>query len=108
MQFTLGVYLTDLTFLEIGNPDYLPDTHFINFEKRRRVYNLIREIQKYMEVPYAFIPIGQIQEFIKKIYEKRGSPRGWEESPSMMTEDELYERSLIVEPNEDTDSDEDR
>ncbi|KAI8924505.1 ras guanine nucleotide exchange factor domain-containing protein [Entophlyctis helioformis] len=101
----LGVYLTDLTFIELGNPDFLPDSHFINFEKRRKVYNLIREIQRFEQVPFALTPVPAIQEFVRRLGDKRGAPTGWEEMP-LMTEDELYDRSLIIEPREEeTDSD---
>ncbi|KAL5037234.1 hypothetical protein RTP6_004701 [Batrachochytrium dendrobatidis] len=103
----LGVYLTDLTFLELGNPDFLPDTHFVNFDKRRKVYNLIKDIQRYAQVPFALNPLPPVQEFLKKIAERRGTPVGWEEFP-LFTEDELYEQSLIVEPKEpESGSDED-
>nr|KAJ3420229.1 hypothetical protein HK105_005931 [Polyrhizophydium stewartii] len=103
----LGVYLTDLTFIELGNPDFLPDTHYINFDKRRKVYALIREIQRFGQVPFALVPVPQIQDFLKKLGEKKGTPVGWEETP-LMTEDELYEQSLLIEPKEEeSDSDED-
>ena len=40
-----GMYLTDLTFIEDGNPDKVG--HMINFVKRRLYANVIREIQQY-------------------------------------------------------------
>ncbi|KAJ1338899.1 hypothetical protein BSLG_006536 [Batrachochytrium salamandrivorans] len=102
----LGVYLTDLTFIELGNPDFLPDSHFVNFDKRRKVYTLIKEIQRYAQVPFSLSALQPIQEFLRKLSERKGTPVGWEESP-LMTEDELYEQSLLVEPKEpETDSDE--
>jgi len=30
----LGLYLTDLTFIEDGNKDFLANSEFINFDKR--------------------------------------------------------------------------
>jgi son of sevenless-like protein len=39
------MYLTDLTFLEEGNPDKIGE--LINFDKRRRVAAVIKEIQQY-------------------------------------------------------------
>ncbi|KAJ3359560.1 hypothetical protein HDU91_004897 [Kappamyces sp. JEL0680] len=102
----LGVFLTDLTFLDLGNPDFLPESHFINFEKRRKVYQLIREIQKYQQVPYDFQAVPQIQEFMKKLGEPKGQTVGWEESSPIMTEDELYAKSNEVEAKEES-SDED-
>jgi hypothetical protein len=96
----LGVYLTDLTFLELGNPDFLPDSHFINFEKRRKVYQLIKEIQKYQHSFYSFISVPQIQEFLKKIGDSKGGPVGWEDSGPVLTEEELYQKSHFFEPKE--------
>ncbi|KAJ2999907.1 hypothetical protein HDV02_001426 [Globomyces sp. JEL0801] len=81
-----GVFLTDLTFCDLGNPDFLPESHFINFDKRRKVYSLIKEIQKYQLTPYALIPVPQIQDFLKKL----GDP----EKLCLMSEDELYSKSL--------------
>jgi hypothetical protein len=103
----LGVYLTDLTFLELGNPDFLPDSHFINYEKRRKVYQLIKEIQKYQHSPFTLTAIPQIQEFLKKIGETKGAPVGWEESNPIMTEEELYQKSQLYEPKELSSDDED-
>ena len=39
----LGVYLSDLTFLEDGNPDF--SGNLINFDKRRRIATVINEIK---------------------------------------------------------------
>eukprot|EP00211_Chloroparvula_japonica_P003962 CAMPEP_0119131810 /NCGR_PEP_ID=MMETSP1310-20130426/10655_1 /TAXON_ID=464262 /ORGANISM="Genus nov. species nov., Strain RCC2339" /LENGTH=717 /DNA_ID=CAMNT_0007122403 /DNA_START=151 /DNA_END=2304 /DNA_ORIENTATION=+ len=41
----LGVFLTDLTFVEEGNPDKVGG--LINFKKRILVYNVLSEIQSY-------------------------------------------------------------
>jgi hypothetical protein len=96
----LGVYLTDLTFLELGNPDFLPDSHFINFEKRRKVFNLVKEIQKFQQTSYPLIAVSPIQEFFRKIGDTKGSPVGWEETSPVMTEEELYQKSQLFEPKE--------
>lgn len=48
----LGVFLTDLTFIEEGNPDKLGT--LINFKKRLYVYNVLNEIQNYQKVDYTF------------------------------------------------------
>ena len=98
----LGVYLTDLTFLDLGNSDFLPDTNFINFDKRRKVFNLIKEIQKYQLTQYALQPVPQIQEFMKKL----GDSNSKAEGTALMTEDQLYEKSMEVEAKEES-SDED-
>jgi hypothetical protein len=47
-----GIYLTDLTFIEDGNPDYI--SSLINFKKRELVYDVIREIEQYQQKGYDF------------------------------------------------------
>jgi hypothetical protein len=103
----LGVFLTDLTFLELGNPDFLPDSHFINFEKRRKVYNLIKEINRFKQTPFLLAPVPQIMDFIKKLCVSRGASVGWNDT-SVMTEEELYDKSMEVEPKEDSSDEEDK
>jgi len=50
----LGIYLTDITFIEDGNPDDLPsgEETLINFRKRELVFRVIDEIQRYQQTPY--------------------------------------------------------
>eukprot|EP00005_Dracoamoeba_jomungandri_P011401 CAMPEP_0174275426 /NCGR_PEP_ID=MMETSP0439-20130205/59818_1 /TAXON_ID=0 /ORGANISM="Stereomyxa ramosa, Strain Chinc5" /LENGTH=743 /DNA_ID=CAMNT_0015367527 /DNA_START=239 /DNA_END=2470 /DNA_ORIENTATION=- len=48
----LGMYLTDLTFVEDGNADKIGN--LINFKKRELIYNIIMEIQQYQLTPYSF------------------------------------------------------
>lgn len=63
----LGVYLTDLTFTEDGNPDYLrvQDNRddIINFEKMRRVAVVIKDICTYQQTPYNFEKVPMIYDF---------------------------------------------
>ncbi|KAJ3450892.1 ras guanine nucleotide exchange factor i-related [Anaeramoeba flamelloides] len=61
----LGVYLTDITFIEDGNPDYVNE-NLINFSKRRLVYDVIEEIQKFQNVFYNLHPVHQIAVFLNK------------------------------------------
>ncbi|KJE93254.1 hypothetical protein, variant 1 [Capsaspora owczarzaki ATCC 30864] len=44
----LGVYLSDLTFINDGNPDLI-EGRLIHFTKRRFVYNVLAEIQQYQQ-----------------------------------------------------------
>jgi hypothetical protein len=46
----LGMFLTDLTFIEDGNSDFTKDK-LINFTKRRYVAQVILEIQQYQQIP---------------------------------------------------------
>jgi hypothetical protein len=47
-----GVYLTDLTFIEDGNPDYINE--LINFSKRSLIYTVIAKIQQF-QVTHTFM-----------------------------------------------------
>ena len=53
----LGIFLSDLTFIEEGNPDsiVMEGVETINFVKRRKVADVIAKIQTY-QVPYNFVP----------------------------------------------------
>jgi hypothetical protein len=60
----LGVYLRDLTFIEDGNPDFVEDDQFLNFEKMRMLNGVLSSIAKYQSVQYNFEPVPSIQEYI--------------------------------------------
>eukprot|EP00736_Rhodelphis_marinus_P010257 Rmarinus@m.3459 len=78
----LGVYLTDLTFIEEGNPDSIND--MINFTKRRMIYNVIADIVEYKKHSYNLQEIPQVQAVFGRL------PR--------LTDDEMYSLSLKIEP----------
>ena len=55
----LGVYLTDLTFTEDGNKDFVspkdrPKEKLINFKKRALVHNVVAELQLYQQQSAVF------------------------------------------------------
>jgi len=60
----LGMYLTDLTFIEEGNKDNLPDGQGINFQKRQRLSEVISEVQIYQNTPYNLEPVAFIQDYL--------------------------------------------
>ncbi|GMM35628.1 Ras family guanine nucleotide exchange factor [Saccharomycopsis crataegensis] len=85
----VGVYLTDLTFIANGTPDYLNgDPNVINFYKRSKMESIISNILAFQAISYSFKRVESIQEFIIK---------GFKEYPSP---DSQYQISLILEPRE--------
>ena len=84
----LGIFLSDLTFIEEGNPDklVLGGAQLINFVKRRKVAEVILKIQDYQNTPYNFASVAPIQEYL--------------EHATVMDENALYAASLVCEPRE--------
>lgn len=85
----LGLYLTDLVFIEEGNPAHVASAdgraRLIHFAKAMHTYRVIsNSIQRYQNVPYNFLVIQQIQSLFTKL-------------PSI-TESEAYRLSLEFEP----------
>lgn len=60
----IGVFLRDLTFIEDGNPDFVEDDQFMNFEKMRMLNGVLAAISRYQSMPYGFEPVPIIQEYI--------------------------------------------
>jgi hypothetical protein len=98
----LGMYLTDLTFVDAGNPDtkQLPgtddheDISVINFDKHIRTANIISELQRF-QVPYRLKNIPDLQEWIQaEIVRVRSS--GHEN----VILQQHYRKSLLLEPRE--------
>ncbi|KAG5366650.1 Ras guanine nucleotide exchange factor Y [Yarrowia sp. B02] len=96
----LGVYLTDLTFIEEGNADkrlYIPQTDghapsvsVINFDKHARTAKIIGEIQRF-QIPYRLQPVKELQQWLHMEMDR---------AQSLISEDSngLWRRSCIVEP----------
>ncbi|EGG23398.1 leucine-rich repeat-containing protein [Cavenderia fasciculata] len=83
----LGVYLTDLTFIEDGMKNTLNGRdELINFEKRRKISVVIREIKQYQQSPYNFSVEEVTCRYLKTL-------------PSF-TEKALYKASLSCEAKE--------
>lgn len=81
-----GVCLTDLTFIEEGNKDFVEinGKKLINFRKRELASDVILEIQLYQQVAYSFEPDFQLISLLNQI------PHNDDEK--------LYELSLLREP----------
>ncbi|XP_041980689.1 ras-specific guanine nucleotide-releasing factor 1-like [Aricia agestis] len=50
----LGMYLSDLSFIEEGTSNYTPDG-LLNFSKMRMIAHVIREIRNFQQTPYTTI-----------------------------------------------------
>jgi hypothetical protein len=60
-----GMYQTDLTFVEDGNPDLIgPNQNLHNCTKRRLTAEFIRSIHQYQLQPYVLAPLPFVQEMI--------------------------------------------
>ncbi|GAA5799080.1 hypothetical protein HPULCUR_004489 [Helicostylum pulchrum] len=83
----LGIYLQDLTFIEDGNSNFLKKSNnLINFAKRMKTAEVIRDLQQYQSTHYMLTAVPDIQEFIKTHLH------------SSREEEELYNLSLKLEP----------
>jgi len=60
----LGMFLRDLTFIEVGNKTY--EGNLVNFRKMRMVANQIKEIQKYQQHSYHFERVPVIQDYLTR------------------------------------------
>jgi son of sevenless len=83
-----GVYLTDLTFIEDGIPSIIKKTNLINFAKRAKTAEVIRDIQQYQNAPYSLQPVAELQDYILSNMQAAGDVH------------EMYDKSLTVEPRE--------
>ncbi|KAI7873620.1 ras guanine nucleotide exchange factor domain-containing protein [Mucor mucedo] len=85
----LGIYLQDLTFIEDGNANELKKSkELINFAKRAKTAEVIREIQQYQSSLYQLKSVEDLQEFIRSNLK------------STRDEEQLYKESLKLEPRE--------
>lgn len=80
----LGVYLSDLTFIDEGNPKLIGEHKLVNFRKKQLEYDVIIQVLKYQDRAYQFKLVHQF----KSIFESL--PR--------LNDKELYENSLLIEP----------
>lgn len=84
-----GVYLSDLTLVEDGNPDNLQDNaKIINFSKRLKSAEIIRDIVQYQLHGYNYTAVPAVQVLLDQ---------GFAKAPPL---DAQYETSLSLEPRE--------
>jgi son of sevenless len=85
----LGVYLSDLTFIEDGNPNMLRNNeNMINFSKRMKTAEVIRDLQQYQMVPYSYQRVPELQSWVDN------------ELFNSSEISDLYDLSTQVEPRE--------
>lgn len=84
----LGVYLTDLTFIEDGIASVVKNTELINFTKRTKTAEVIRDIQQYQNVPYNLTEVPELKEWILDNMRTASDVH------------EMYNKSLAIEPRE--------
>ncbi|XP_043564174.1 ras-specific guanine nucleotide-releasing factor 2 isoform X1 [Chiloscyllium plagiosum] len=80
----LGMYLTDLAFIEEGTPNFTEEG-LVNFSKMRMISHIIREVRQFQQTPYR---IDHQPKVIQYLLDKS----------IIMDEDTLYELSLKIEP----------
>jgi len=85
----LGVYQTDLTFVEEGNPDKFSNGLW-NFKKCRMVAAVITELQQYQQKPYNLSVVPSITKFFIT----------QQQEAMAVDEKKLYALSLEAEPRE--------
>ncbi|XP_035996525.1 ras-specific guanine nucleotide-releasing factor 2 isoform X5 [Fundulus heteroclitus] len=80
----LGMYLTDLAFIEEGTPNFTEEG-LVNFSKMRMISHIIREIRQFQQASYRIEHQPKVTQFLL-------------DKTLVMDEDTLYELSLKIEP----------
>ncbi|XP_043277433.1 ras-specific guanine nucleotide-releasing factor 2-like isoform X2 [Venturia canescens] len=80
----LGLYLTDLSFIEEGTPNFTEDG-LLNFSKMRMIAHVIREIRHFQQTPYKIDLIPKVSNYLL-------------DPTLLLEEDDLYRMSLEIEP----------
>jgi len=88
----IGVYLSDLVFIDEGNPDRISDDpRLVNFDKHRQVAAVIGEIQRYQQGSYEEAERGPRVERDEEIIAFVRQARG-------IDDESAYKASLLAEP----------
>uniref|UniRef100_A0A669CJM4 Ras protein specific guanine nucleotide releasing factor 1 n=1 Tax=Oreochromis niloticus TaxID=8128 RepID=A0A669CJM4_ORENI len=80
----LGMYLTDLAFIEEGTPNYTED-NLVNFSKMRMISHIIREIRQFQQTAYKIDLQPKVVQYLL-------------DKSSVLDEESLYDASLRIEP----------
>ena len=87
----LGMYLTDLSFIEEGTPNFTEDGELLNFSKMRMIAHVIREIKHFQQTPYNIEMNPKVINYLL-------------DNSRHLGDEELYMRSLCLEPRLSTQS----
>lgn len=98
-----GMFLTDLTFVDIGNPATKQlqesdgrDKTVVNFDKHTRTAKIIGELQRF-QIPYRLTELPDLQDWLQAEMD-----RVREADPSNNVQVNYYRKSLLLEPRETT------
>ncbi|KAI0755150.1 ras guanine nucleotide exchange factor domain-containing protein [Daedaleopsis nitida] len=91
----LGLYLTDITFCREGNPSHrtspkAPEKRLLNFNKYHKLARIVQDMQRF-QVPYNLKEIPEVKAYLRDAFEK---------SQQQGDLQDLYRRSLLVEPKQ--------
>lgn len=96
-----GMFLTDLTFVDIGNPATKQlqgedgnDMTVVNYDKHSRTAKIIGELQRF-QVPYKITELPDMQDWIQAELD-----RVRESDPKKNVQVSYYRKSLLLEPRE--------
>lgn len=94
----LGLYLTDVTFCREGNPSHRASPinaskKLINFNKYHKLARIVQDMQRF-QVPYNLKVIPEVQEYLNILFQ---------DSRRHNDLQDLYRRSLLVEPKQPAD-----
>lgn len=96
-----GMFLTDLTFVDIGNPPtkHLTDADgrdmtVINFDKHTRTAKIISELQRF-QIPYRLTEVRDLQDWLQT-----ETDRVRDADPSNNVQVTYYRKSLMLEPRD--------
>ncbi|KAF7728337.1 hypothetical protein EC973_006278 [Apophysomyces ossiformis] len=91
----LGIYLSDMVFIDQGNPNHRTSNHgqlkLINFDKYMKMARILTEIDQF-QVPYKFKEVDEIQRYISQCLKTETADNN---------EEAFYSRSLEIEPRTD-------
>ncbi|KYN39283.1 Ras-specific guanine nucleotide-releasing factor 1, partial [Trachymyrmex septentrionalis] len=79
----LGLYLTDLSFIEEGTPNVTEG--LLNFSKMRMISHVIREIRHFQQTPYKIELVTKVTNYLL-------------DTSLLLNEKDLYRMSLELEP----------